>query len=178
MKVAQTFNNEKQKLKLKKHALEYVDYEMEKRCDPKYKTELCKSWNDTNFCVYGNKCRFAHGRHELSGKPIDHNKYKVKECNSFKELGFCMYGTRCNFKHDERKIDSLDRSYYYFKLMTEHNFTIRKNFRKERLPVFEKYTEAKTAESSPISQNIYSIPIAPKNLYKQSCFNFINARLS
>lgn len=107
--------NDKQKQKMKKNALEYVDIDIEKKLDPKYKTEMCKSWADTNFCVYGNKCRFAHGRQELFGKPVVVNKYKLKDCNSFKEHGICMYGARCNFKHDERRLSDIDRSFFSLK---------------------------------------------------------------
>ena len=31
----------------------------------RYKTELCRSWEETGFCRYGDKCQFAHGRQEL-----------------------------------------------------------------------------------------------------------------
>ena len=55
LKVAQFSNNEKKLKKMKKNAVEYVDIEIEKKLDPKYKTELCKSYSDTNFCIYGNK---------------------------------------------------------------------------------------------------------------------------
>lgn len=26
----------------------------------KYKTELCKNWQNYNECLYGDKCQFAH----------------------------------------------------------------------------------------------------------------------
>src|SRR5690242_6149199 len=94
-------NKDKQKVKLKKNALEFVDKDSEKKMDPKYKTELCKSYKNNGFCVYGNKCRFAHGNDDIFGKALNSTKYKLKECNGFKEQGFCMYGSRCNFKHDE-----------------------------------------------------------------------------
>jgi len=31
----------------------------------RYKTELCRSWEETGYCRYGDKCQFAHGRQEL-----------------------------------------------------------------------------------------------------------------
>uniref|UniRef100_A0A6C0AX98 C3H1-type domain-containing protein n=1 Tax=viral metagenome TaxID=1070528 RepID=A0A6C0AX98_9ZZZZ len=31
----------------------------------KYKTVLCKTFEKTGSCPYGNKCQFAHGIHEL-----------------------------------------------------------------------------------------------------------------
>ncbi len=168
MKIAPIFVNDK-KVKLKKHATEFVDYEQEKKNDPKYKTELCKSFSETNFCVYGNKCRFAHGRQELFGKPIDQNKYKVKGCNSFKDNGYCMYGMRCNFKHDERKMEDIDRSYYYYKMMTSSEVLGRKKVTGEkRLPVFESYGEPRTAENSPLMQT-------NKVLIKQPAFSLISS---
>jgi len=108
--------NDKQKQKLKKNALDFVDFDEEKKNDPKYKTELCKSFRDTNFCPYGNRCRFAHGKKELGIKNLDTNKYKQKQCNSFKESGYCLYGSRCNFRHNEMKLENIERSYYSYLL--------------------------------------------------------------
>ncbi|KAK9705356.1 hypothetical protein RND81_07G050800 [Saponaria officinalis] len=34
-----------------------------------YKTELCKSWEDSGYCSYGCKCQFAHGQEELRSFP-------------------------------------------------------------------------------------------------------------
>jgi hypothetical protein len=43
-----------------------------------YKTTLCRNWQDTQSCAFGDKCAFAHGSHELrvkvpvpSDDPID-----------------------------------------------------------------------------------------------------------
>ena len=109
----------KKKLKMKKNAMDPVNFEEERRNDPKYKTELCKSFMETNFCVYGNKCRFAHGYNELViKKQINH--YKQKHCNSFFNKGYCPYGIRCNFKHDERKLDQIRIPYYYSHLISLH----------------------------------------------------------
>lgn len=148
-KVTLSSNNEKQKIKMKKNALEYVDIESEKKLDPKYKTEMCKSWLDTGFCVYGNKCRFAHGKNELFQKPLGGIKYKQKDCNSFKQTGVCMYGKRCNFKHDERKLNHMERSFFTH-LLSTLNFREVKNKslrNKQRLEVFEKLSE-RSAETS------------------------------
>ena len=109
----------KKKLKMKKNAMDPVNFEEERRNDPKYKTELCKSFMETNFCVYGNKCRFAHGYNELViKKKINH--YKQKHCNSFFNKGYCPYGIRCNFKHDERKLEQIRIPYYYSHLISLH----------------------------------------------------------
>jgi hypothetical protein len=34
--------------------------------DPTYKTELCITFISTGFCIYGNRCRFAHGKMNYS----------------------------------------------------------------------------------------------------------------
>jgi hypothetical protein len=99
-------------LKFKKDALEFVDYAKEYQTDPKYKTELCKSFTETSFCAYGNKCRFAHGRNELFDKIVNCKKYKQKECLSFFKNKYCCYGSRCHFKHEERKLPQIERSFY------------------------------------------------------------------
>ena len=109
----------KKKLKMKKNAMDPVNFEEEKKNDPKYKTELCKSFMETNFCCYGNKCRFAHGYKELVvKKQINH--YKQKTCNSFFNKGYCPYGSRCNFKHDERKLEQIGVPYYFSHLISLH----------------------------------------------------------
>jgi hypothetical protein len=108
--------NKNRRPKMKKDANDPVDIHVEKQMDPKYKTEMCKSWIQTNFCVYGNKCRFAHGAHELFSKSSNTNNYKQKDCKSFVENGFCMYGMRCNFRHGEIKLKEINRSYYSYVL--------------------------------------------------------------
>merc|ERR1719443_1754235 len=63
-----------------------------------YKTELCRSWEETGSCRYGGKCQFAHGKSEL--RPIArHPKYKTEICRTFATNGTCPYGTRCRFIH-------------------------------------------------------------------------------
>lgn len=63
-----------------------------------YKTELCRSFEETGNCRYGTKCQFAHGRDEL--RPvIRHPKYKTEICKTFHSVGHCPYGKRCRFIH-------------------------------------------------------------------------------
>eukprot|EP01135_Chromosphaera_perkinsii_P001620 Nk52_evm90s207 gene=Nk52_evmTU90s207 len=64
-----------------------------------YKTELCHSFEETNYCKYGDKCKFAHGRHELR-RVSRHPKYKTDLCKTFHTVGTCPYGTRCHFIHN------------------------------------------------------------------------------
>jgi len=63
-----------------------------------YKTELCRSFEETGTCRYGSKCQFAHGSAEL--RPIlRHPKYKTEVCKTFHTIGTCPYGKRCRFIH-------------------------------------------------------------------------------
>lgn len=65
-----------------------------------YKTELCRSWSQTQSCPYGSKCQFAHGSDEL--RPVQrHPKYKTVECNQWAATGKCTFGNRCVFIHDK-----------------------------------------------------------------------------
>jgi hypothetical protein len=85
-----------------------------------YKTELCRTWVEKNFCPYKEKCRFAHGKKDIHEKSINSKNYKQKECNSFHKKGFCPYGPRCHFKHEERKLDEITRPFYPFLLKSQN----------------------------------------------------------
>ncbi|MEW5302480.1 MAG: hypothetical protein WDW38_002363 [Sanguina aurantia] len=64
-----------------------------------YKTELCRSWDESGSCRYGSKCQFAHGREEL--RPVQrHGKPKPEGCRAFAMTGSCPYGSRCRFVHN------------------------------------------------------------------------------
>jgi hypothetical protein len=73
----------------------------------RYKTELCRQFNENGECKYGDKCQFAHGLNEL--KDINrHPKYKTDFCKTFHSKGFCPYGPRCHFIHDiNEKLDNM-----------------------------------------------------------------------
>ncbi len=70
----------------------------------RYKTELCRPFEENGLCKYGEKCQFAHGYHELRNLSR-HPKYKTEPCRTFHTIGFCPYGPRCHFIHnaDERR---------------------------------------------------------------------------
>lgn len=59
-----------------------------------YKTELCRQFCDSGTCDYGEKCLFAHGKHEL--KQI--SNYRTKLCVSWVK-GYCQFGSNCMFIH-------------------------------------------------------------------------------
>lgn len=65
-----------------------------------YKTELCRTFEETGYCRYGTKCQFAHDRSELRIIPR-HPRYKTEICRTFWEHGNCPYGKRCCFIHLE-----------------------------------------------------------------------------
>ncbi|XP_018558920.1 mRNA decay activator protein ZFP36L1b isoform X2 [Lates calcarifer] len=65
----------------------------------RYKTELCRPYEENGTCKYGDKCQFAHGMHELRSLSR-HPKYKTELCRTFHTIGFCPYGPRCHFIHN------------------------------------------------------------------------------
>ncbi|MBN3302295.1 TISB protein, partial [Amia calva] len=65
----------------------------------RYKTELCRTYEESGNCKYGAKCQFAHGMDELRGLSR-HPKYKTEPCRTFHTIGFCPYGARCHFIHN------------------------------------------------------------------------------
>lgn len=65
----------------------------------RYKTELCRPYEENGTCKYGDKCQFAHGINELRTL-IRHPKYKTELCRTFHTTGFCPYGPRCHFIHN------------------------------------------------------------------------------
>lgn len=71
----------------------------------RYKTELCRPFEENGKCKYGDKCQFAHGALELR-IVARHPKYKTELCRTYHTSGLCPYGMRCNFIHneDERKL--------------------------------------------------------------------------
>ncbi|KAM4627922.1 uncharacterized protein ACJ7VT_002812 [Polymixia lowei] len=67
----------------------------------RYKTELCRGYQESGSCKYGSKCQFAHGEAELRGL-YRHPKYKTEPCRTFYNFGYCPYGMRCHFIHEEK----------------------------------------------------------------------------
>ncbi|XP_056297767.1 mRNA decay activator protein ZFP36 [Pseudoliparis swirei] len=67
----------------------------------RYKTELCRGFQETGSCKYGTKCQFAHGEEELRGL-FRHPKYKTEPCRTFYNFGYCPYGSRCHFIHEDK----------------------------------------------------------------------------
>ena len=66
----------------------------------RYKTELCRPFEESGKCKYGDKCQFAHGKHELRHM-VRHPKYKTELCRTYHSSGLCPYGPRCHFIHNQ-----------------------------------------------------------------------------
>lgn len=64
----------------------------------RYKTEMCRTFEENGTCKYGEKCQFAHGNHEVRNVNR-HPKYKTDLCKTYHSVGFCPYGPRCHFIH-------------------------------------------------------------------------------
>lgn len=137
-------------LKMKKMAFEPIDKIKEKQKDSKYKTELCKTFEEKGICPYGNMCRFAHGKSDLlldiKNIPNSSN-YKSKDCFCYFKQGYCNYGSRCHYKHAEKnEISKIDRAYYTL-LLESNNFMSFRN----RLSIFEEICEKnEKLENTPI----------------------------
>jgi hypothetical protein len=65
----------------------------------KFKTELCKNFEDFGFCDRVN-CTFAHGLKELRQITI-HDKYKTGACRHYWKEAVCPWGKLCSFIHDK-----------------------------------------------------------------------------
>jgi hypothetical protein len=65
----------------------------------RYKTEMCRPFQENGSCKYGEKCQFAHGLSELR-TVTRHPKYKTDLCRTYHASGFCPYGPRCHFVHN------------------------------------------------------------------------------
>lgn len=65
----------------------------------RYKTELCRSYEENGECRFGSSCTFAHGERERR-RVLRHPRYKTDLCRTYHGAGYCQYGARCHFIHD------------------------------------------------------------------------------
>lgn len=75
----------------------------------RYKTELCRPYEEFGVCKYADKCQFAHGIGELRSL-ARHPKYKTELCRTYHTVGFCPYGPRCHFVHNEEEARQHNRA--------------------------------------------------------------------
>lgn len=72
----------------------------------RYKTEMCRPFQENGVCKYGEKCQFAHGQQEL--RTINrHPKFKTDMCRTYHSVGFCPYGPRCHFIHSLEELRAM-----------------------------------------------------------------------
>ncbi|KAL4593254.1 Zinc finger protein 36, C3H type-like 2-like, partial [Arapaima gigas] len=90
----------------------------------RYKTELCRPFEENGACKYGDKCQFAHGVRELRSLNR-HPKYKTELCRTFHTIGFCPYGPRCHFVHnaEERRGPPLSTSNKVERPRLQHSYS-------------------------------------------------------
>jgi hypothetical protein len=91
--------------------------------NPSFKTALCKSYMAGMYCHFGQRCQYAHGRHELREKAqlkpdeLDEETrkklkeknsqrpdYKTKLCKNFEQNGSCEFQELCNFAHGQEEL--------------------------------------------------------------------------
>lgn len=107
----------------------------------KYKTEMCRTWQEKGVCSYGKKCMFAHGKEELMDKEFA-GGYKSKICRSYHKKFFCPYGLRCMFIHGNRDLGQILAKNFYMRKMNSINFDVFRQKKQERLTFFKENMES------------------------------------
>ena len=111
----------------------------------KYKTELCKNYEMTGTCKFGDSCAFSHGVENLRSKVTNTTAYRTKKCMKFFEKGYCPYGSRCQFQHQLKNNiinNPYDKGMSYNKILEtiskpENIINIKKIVEKPRLKIFK-----------------------------------------
>ena len=111
----------------------------------KYKTELCKFYEMTGKCKYGENCAYAHGIENLRSKVTNTTAYRTKKCIQFFESGYCPYGSRCQFQHQLKNNiinNPYDSGMSYQRILeiiskSENVRNIKKLVKKPRLNIFK-----------------------------------------
>ena len=49
----------------------------------KFRTEMCKNYELYGTCKYGDKCSFAHGKHQVMNKTDVSSSYKTRVCKKY-----------------------------------------------------------------------------------------------
>eukprot|EP01026_Neomeris_dumetosa_P080075 TRINITY_DN8819_c0_g1_i3.p1 TRINITY_DN8819_c0_g1~~TRINITY_DN8819_c0_g1_i3.p1 ORF type:complete len:303 (+),score=37.86 TRINITY_DN8819_c0_g1_i3:120-1028(+) len=103
-----------------------------------YKTEMCKTFEETGSCRYGKKCQFAHGGEDMRDSP-KHPKFKTIPCETIVNGGSCPYGRRCRFIHPQD--DQVEAGMFSCKVNEQVAH-------ERRLPVFEELAPSQSSASS------------------------------
>jgi hypothetical protein len=95
--------------------------------DPKYKTKLCLRYEQTQFCIEGESCPFAHGeaelRYDASASPpvIKPGLFKTSLCKNYITLGVCPAGNKCSFAHGKYELRPVGFKGDFQKKITENS---------------------------------------------------------
>ena len=133
----------------------------------KYKTEICRNWEEFGKCKFQSTCSYAHGPHELLKKKHLPQNYKTKICIQFHTTQYCPYGSRCQFLHSQydifnKKTENQIANFSY-QVKLEENTRLTKCrldlleedpelkyvniFSTRRLPIFSKISPHKSLQS-------------------------------
>lgn len=88
----------------------------------KYKTTLCRHYEETQTCSLGHLCSFAHGKSELrnindpmprdfAGKKSQigalHSNYRTQMCKNWELSGVCKFAAMCCFAHGDDQLRNM-----------------------------------------------------------------------
>jgi hypothetical protein len=119
--------------------------------ESRYKTELCRHYEESGDCPHGQQCLYAHGQQELVPFRGRHRKFKTQLCKAFHCEGFCSFGPRCSYIHSKPNPEAILTSIQAIIPFTPdnqfhgltHNFIPNKVYQNNscRLSVFTKICE-------------------------------------
>ena len=109
---------------------------------------MCKYYELTGYCKFGDNCAYAHGVENLRSKVTNTTAYRTKKCIQFFENGYCPYGSRCQFQHQLKNNivnNPYDNDMSYKKILEiiskiENVRNIKKLVDKPRLDIFKEIT--------------------------------------
>jgi len=115
--------------------------------ESRYKTELCRAFDEIGTCEYGDRCLYAHGLDELKHLPNRHPKFKTERCSAFNDLGYCVFGQRCAFVHEHESTEQILEKIWatmdvdtMVDFMESNDISLPLVDNRERLPVFKRIT--------------------------------------
>ncbi|KRH92639.1 CCCH-type Zn-finger protein, partial [Pseudoloma neurophilia] len=142
-----------------------------------YKTEICRSFEETGTCKYGHKCQFAHCQTELRSVKR-HPRYKTEICKTYWRDGTCPYGKRCCFIHkrEDDQIKNLpsipkeESEPFLAPIVTKNNIKPEKNYQKIIIPVFKRSLAKEDLDiftlNNPLLVTDFNVDLFPQMLYK------------
>ncbi|CAD5207382.1 unnamed protein product [Bursaphelenchus okinawaensis] len=91
----------------------------QRRLEENYKTVMCDFMRAHKYCMFGDKCRYAHSVDELRPKLPPPN-HKTILCRNFTASGACPYGRKCRYIHrsaDEVEVKDIPDDGHYENLL-------------------------------------------------------------